>query len=182
MKVAHDRVDSRAMTYRAVSERKEAINMKRIGLWAIGMAAMISVGLITVKPGYADEKHHPEKCTLDTLKGQYLGASSGTLFPPAFGVTKPSVSTVAGYSIYNGDGTGEDFVTFSINGVIVVGLVPSPVPTTYTLNSNCTGTKTVLPSGPHFNIFVALDGEEETHIATDPGFASSVSNRRVGSE
>jgi hypothetical protein len=41
MKVAHNRDDSRAMTYRAVSEGKEAINRKRIGLWAIGMAAMI---------------------------------------------------------------------------------------------------------------------------------------------
>jgi hypothetical protein len=181
MKMVHKRDDPRAMTYRAESEGKEAINMKRVGLLAIGMGALISVELFTVEQGYGDENDHPTKCSLATLKGQYLGAATGTLFPPAFGVTKPAVSAVAGYSIYNGDGTGEDFVTFSINGVTVVGLVPSP-PTTYTLKSNCTGTKTVLPSGPHFNIFVAFDGDEETHIATDPGFAVSVSNRRVGSE
>jgi hypothetical protein len=156
--------------------------MKRVGLWAIAMGVLVNVGLFAVELGYADDKEHAKTCTLATLNGQYLGAATGTLFPPAFGVTKPSVSAVAGYSIYNGDGTGEDFVTFSINGVTVVGLVPFPTPTTYTLKSNCTGTKTVLPSGPHFNIFVAFDGEEETHIATDPGFAVSVSNRRVGSE
>jgi hypothetical protein len=156
--------------------------MKRVGLWAISIGALVSVGALAGERDHEDENDHPTKCTLATLKGQYLGAATGTLFPPAFGVTKPSVSTVAGYSIYNGDGTGEDFVTFSINGITVVGLVPSPTPTTYTLESNCTGTKTVLPSGPHFNIFVAFDGEEETHIATDPGFAVSVSNRRRGSE
>ena len=44
-------------------------------------------------------------------------SATGTLFPPAFGVTEPSVSTAAGYSIYNGDGTGTDYVTFTVNGV-----------------------------------------------------------------
>jgi hypothetical protein len=158
--------------------------MKRVGLWAIGIGALISLGFITVEQGYADENDHPTKCTLATLKGQYLFATTGMVFPPAFGVTKPMVSNAAGYEIYNGDGTGEDFVTFTVNGVNLN--VQSPQPTTYTLNSDCTGTRTVLPSGlppgPHFNIFVAPDGEGLTEIATDQGFAVSSSGRRVGSE
>ena len=150
------------------------MKLKRIGLWSIATGVLISVGLLSVEQGNAAEK----RCTLDTLKGQYLVAATGTLFPPAFGVTAPSISAAAGYSIYNGDGTGTDYVTFTVNGVNQN--VTSPTPTTYTLGPDCTGTKTVLPYGPHFNIFVASDGEGLTAIATDSGFAAVESDRRVG--
>src|ERR1700730_6264300 len=156
--------------------------MTRAGLWAIGIGVIVSAGSLAVEQGYAGD--HEGKCTLATLKGQYLFATTGMVFPPAFGVTKRMVSNAAGYEIYNGDGTGEDFVTFTVNGVNLN--VQSPQPTTYTLNSDCTGTRTVhpsgLPPGPHFNIFVALDGEGLTEIATDQGFAVSSSARRAGSE
>jgi hypothetical protein len=89
------------------------------------------------------------------------------------------VSAAAGYSTYNGDGTGTDWVTFTIDGTVAVGAVPTPTPTTYTLNSDCTGTKTVM-DGPHFNIFVAIDGSGLTAVVTDQGFAASESDRRVG--
>jgi hypothetical protein len=150
------------------------MKLQRIGLWAITAGVLIGAGLLDVEQGYAAEK----KCILETLEGQYMVAAAGTLFPPAFGVTAPSVSTVAGYSIYNGDGTGTDYVTFAVNGVNQN--VASPTPTTYTLGPDCTGTKTVLPYGPHFNIFVAVDGESLAQIATDSGFAVSESDRRVG--
>jgi len=156
--------------------------MKRVELSAIGLTLLTSVGLITVERAYAGENDHATKCTLETLNGQYLVAANGALFPPAFGVTEQSVSAAAGYSTYNGDGTGTDWVTFTIDGIVAVGAVPTPTPTTYTLKSNCTGTKTVLPSGPHFNIFVAIDGSGLTAVATDQGFAVSESDRRVGSD
>ncbi len=131
-------------------------------------------------PASAGENHRAAKCTLDTLKGQYLVAANGMLFAPAFGVTAPSVSAAAGYLIYNGDGTGTDFVTFTVNGINQN--VTSPTSTTYTLKSDCTGTKTVLPYGPNFDIFVALDGDALTAVATDPGLAVSEFDRRVGSD
>ncbi len=151
--------------------------MKRIGAWAIGMGVLVSVGPLAVEQGYAGDE---AKCTLATLNGQYLVAANGTLFPPAFGVAETSVSNAAGFSIYYGDGKGEDYVTFTINGVNAN--VTSPTPFIYTLNPDCTGTRTVLPSGPHFNIFAALDGDGLTSIATDPGFAKSNSERRTGSQ
>jgi hypothetical protein len=150
--------------------------MKRMGLRAIGLGLLVSVGFVPIDRAYAGENDRTAKCSLDTLKGQYLVAANGTLFPPAFGVSAPSVSAAAGYSIYNGDGTGTDFVTFTVNGVNQN--VTSPTRTTYTLGSDCTGTKTVLPYGPHFDIFVALDGDGVTAIATDLGFAVSESDRR----
>jgi hypothetical protein len=47
--------------------------MKRVGLWAaIGIGIFITVGLITVEPGYAEEKDHAPTCTLATLNGVYV--------------------------------------------------------------------------------------------------------------
>jgi hypothetical protein len=110
------------------------------------------------------------ECSLATLKGQYLFAGSGTLFPPAFGVTAPSIANSAGYHIFNGDGTGTDVVTFVVNGVVVP--VTSPNAITYTLNLDCSGTYSV-NAGPNFNIFVAVDGGSLTVIETDQGAAIS---------
>jgi len=151
--------------------------MRRIGLCAIGIAMLVSIGLLTVEQGYADENDRATKCTLATLKGRYLFAGSGTILPPAFGVKEPSVSTSAGYHIFRGDGTGTDYVTFLLNGIIVP--VTSPTPVMYTLNSDCTGTYTVV-NGPTFDIFVSPNGEELAVIATDPGHALAEGpNRRV---
>lgn len=93
-------------------------------------------------------------------------------------MTQESVSNAAAYSICNGDGTGTDYVTFTVDGKNAN--VQSPAQTTYTINPDCTGTKTVLPNGPHFNIFVAVDGSGLTEISTDLGFAVSDSETRVG--
>jgi hypothetical protein len=151
--------------------------MKRVGLWAIGIGVLVSAGPLNGEQAYARENE--AKCTLATLKGQYLFAGSGTLFPPAFGVTAPSVDNSAGYHIFNGDGTGMDFVTFTVNGVDQN--VPSPLPITYTLNPDCTGTYSV-KNGPNFDIFVAFDGSELSVINTDQGVAGSEGpDRRVGS-
>jgi hypothetical protein len=139
------------------------MNMKRTGLWAMGLGVLVGVGLLTVEQGYADDA---TKCTLATLKGRYLFAATGTLLPSAAG-EEPTLVSVAGYHIFNGDGTGQDFVTGLRDGIVLPETSPTPV--TYTLNSDCTGTYTVLPSGPHFDIFVSPDGDQLAVIGTDPG-------------
>jgi hypothetical protein len=143
--------------------------MRRIGLWALGIGVLVSVGPLAWEQAYAGENE--AKCTLATLNGQYLFNGSGTLFPPAFGVTSVSTGTSAGFHIFNGDGTGLDFVTFSLNGVDQH--VPSPVAITYTLNHDCTGTYQVPSAGLHFDIFVAIDGSALSVIDTDSGVAIS---------
>ena len=138
------------------------------------LAMATSAALLVPSVAYGDMA----VCDLSTLKGQYLVNGTGRLFPPAFGVTEVSVSTVAGYSTYNGDGTGEDHVTFTINGIN--RHVPSPQPFTYTLNPDCTGTYSV-QNGPHFDIFVAVDGSQLSTINTDPGVSFSEGpSHRVG--
>jgi hypothetical protein len=147
--------------------------MKCVGLLAISIGIVASVG---VGPGYAGENE--KGCSLATLNGQYPFGGSFTLFPPAFGVTAPSTGSSAGYHIFNGDGTGADFVTFSLNGIDQHA--PSPVATTYTLNSDCTGTFSV-KNGPNFDIFVAVDGSQLASTETDPGAAAAGVSLRVGS-
>jgi len=143
---------------------------------------IFGVAALALLAGHSPANAQAKKCSLETLNGQYLDSATGRIFPPAFGVTKESVSAVAGYSVYNGDGTGTDYVTFTVNGN-VVPVLPSQA-TTYTLNPDCTGTKTVT-GGPTFNIYVALDGSGLTEVATSappaasPGFAVSAMSIRV---
>jgi len=155
--------------------------MKRAGLWAaIVIGIYITVGLITVEPGYAEEKENEPTCTLKTLKGRYLFALHGTLLPPAFGVTEPTPSDAAGFVIFNGDGTGRHIVTFRLGGETVleneVGLL------SYTVNADCTGSLTET-NGPSFGLFIAPDGESFAEISTAPqgnevsGIARRVSHR-----
>jgi hypothetical protein len=136
--------------------------MKRVGRWAIGIGLFVTIGFLTIEPGYATPQ-----CTLATLKGRYLFVGSGTLLPPAFGITKQALFASAGYHIFNGDGTGTDIVTFSIDGVVVEDKSTTPV--SYTVNPDCSGTYTVPPPGPSFDIFIAPSGDELTVIGTDLG-------------
>src|SRR5712671_914603 len=82
---------------------------------------MIVCGLLVAgSSAWADDGVEGPPCTLKTLKGRYLVADKGTIFPPAFGVTAPSFGTNAGFHLFNGDGTGTDIVTVRINGVTVL--------------------------------------------------------------
>ena len=160
--------------------------MKRVSLWTIGIGLVITVGLLTVESGDAEEKDHTPKCTLATLKGRYLFGSIATLLPPAFRMTEgQSLLAVSGYHIFNGDGTGTDILTASLNGVSVeknAGDHPdrSEYDITYTANPVCSGTYTVPSAGLSFGLFIAPDGEELIVIGTDPGFVLVQGpNRRV---
>jgi len=137
--------------------------MKRAGLWATGIAALALAGPIATHA-----RENEGRCTLATLNGQYLFNGSGTLFPPAFMLTSgTAIGTSAGFHIFNGDGTGTDFVAFSINGTVVVPSSSTAI--TYTLNPDCTGTYSVPSAGLNFDIFVAVDGSALTTIGTYPG-------------
>jgi hypothetical protein len=151
--------------------------MNRVGLWgAIGIGIFITVGLITMEPGYAEEQEGEPTCTLKTLKGRYLFAASGTLLPPAFGVTEPTPGADAGYHTFNGDGTGTATVTVRVGSEIVLENFVTPI--SYTVNADCTGSYTV-PNGPSFDLFIAPNGEAIARIATAPpgNYVSSIDRR-----
>lgn len=137
------------------------------------IALLLGIGFL-IGPAYAGDT--VRKCGLETLKGQYLSSATGTVFPPAFGVTAPAVSNTAAYIVFYGDGTGTDYVTFTVNGKNQNAT--SPVSETYTLNPDCTGTRNVT-NGPQFNIYVAVDGSEFASVSTTPGFAVSTTLKRT---
>jgi hypothetical protein len=142
----------------------------------MGIGLFLTVGLLTVEPGYAEEKEHEPTCTLKTLKGRYLFGGIATLLPPA--VPEQSLLAVAGYHIFNGDGTGIDIVTARPDGVTVLENAVFPI--SYTVNADCTGTYTVIADGASFGLFIAPDGEELIVIGTDRGVVLVQGpNRRV---
>jgi len=138
---------------------------------------MIVCGLLVAgSSAWADDGVEGPPCTLKTLKGRYLVAEKGTILPPAFGVTVPTPGANAGFHLFNGDGTGTDTVTLRVNGITVLRNLLVSI--SYTVNADCTGTITVLPGGPHFDIFIAPDGDAIALIGTDPGnYASSIVRR-----
>src|SRR5215510_13870885 len=152
--------------------------MKRVSLWMIGIGLCITMGLLAVESGEAENRDDTPTCTLATLQGRYLFGGISTVLPPA--VPQQSLLAVAGYHIFNGDGTGTDIVTASLNGVSVennVGDHPdrSEYNISYTVNPDCSGTYTVhtvppAPPGPSFGLYIAPTGAELIVIGTDPGF------------
>src|SRR5713101_4706408 len=85
---------------------------------AAGLVAIAGLSLSGTLAASNDDG--PRGCTLATLKGRYLFAISGTLLPPAFGVTQPTPFNAAGFNFFNGDGTGTEPLTLTIGGKIAV--------------------------------------------------------------
>ena len=155
--------------------------MQRVGLWtAIGIGICITVGLLTAEPGYAGEKEHEPTCTLKTLKGRYLFGGITTLLDPddPDPLVKQQLLAVAGYHTFNGDGTGTDIVTVTLNGVVVRENFVTRI--RYTVNPDCSGTITILATGESLGLFIAPHGAELITIGTTPGAVSvGGPNRRV---
>jgi hypothetical protein len=143
----------------------------------LAMLLTLGVGQGLMFGDDVDDKPGDEPtCTLATLKGRYLFGGIATLLPPA--TPQATLLAVAGYHIFNGDGTGTDVVTSTINGAILHKNFVGPI--TYTVSPDCTGTYTVPSEGLTFDIFIAPRGEELIVIGTKPGFVLVQGpNRRV---
>src|SRR5262245_47806392 len=119
--------------------------MKRVDLWMMGIGLSLSVGLLTVAPGYADENDHVTECTLATLSGTYVFIATGYTIVASGFPTGTGPSTVpepkAIVEVIDFDGEGKvtvPAVSRSLNGVILPNQVG--LPGMYTVNDNCTGT------------------------------------------
>jgi hypothetical protein len=87
----------------------------------------------------------------------------------------------AGVDIFNGDGTGTNLATTSVNGVITVTDNLSDL--TYTVNEDCTGTFKVLSipiPGPTAEMFIAPNAEQMVVIETGQAQSDAFTSWRVG--
>jgi hypothetical protein len=101
------------------------------------------------------------QCSNATMKGTYVASATGTVgSAPAFS----PIATV-GLVIYNGDGTGVSvFSTKTVGGQTSTS---SNVTATFTVNPDCTGSKTI--GATTFNFVITPDGSKITFIVTNPG-------------
>jgi hypothetical protein len=98
------------------------------------------------------------KCSNNTMNGTYVASGTGTV------VGVGPIASVA-MLVYNGDGTGVSVSgTKSVNGVVSTS---SNVPATFTVNADCTGSKTI--GSTNYNFVITPDGSIITWIVTTPG-------------
>jgi hypothetical protein len=158
--------------------------MNRKGLWAGGLALILLVVgaaalLTTVGAGYAkDENASRAKCSEATLKGTYLFAQNGVEIKG----NDQRPFAIAGYDVFDGNGEVKGHASANFNGKITRS--KEPLPGTYTVKANCTGTLT-FTNGTRYDIFIAPDGSKFAFVRTNPefvtsGFEQRGSAKRVG--
>jgi hypothetical protein len=159
--------------------------MKRRGLfWAGGVALILLLvvgvaALTTVGAGYAKDEDASSraKCSVATLEGTYLFAQNGVEIKG----NDQRPFAIAGYDVFDGQGEVKGLASANFNGKITR---KEPLPGTYTLKANCTGTLT-FTNGTRYDIFIAPDGSMFTFVRTNPeivsaGFEVRGSAKRVG--
>ena len=101
------------------------------------------------------------QCSNATMKGTYVASGTGMVG------TGPTFSPMATVSliIYNGDGTG--VLVSGTRAVAGQNSTFNNVPATFTVNPDCTGSKTI--GTTHFNFVITPDGSKITFIVTETG-------------
>ena len=147
------------------------------GLWAAGVVLLV-VGLVVVLAigtGYAKDETEAAKCSEATLKGTYLFAQNGVRIKG----NDQRPFAIAGYDVFDGQGEVKGHATTNFNGKITHS--KEPLPGTYTVKANCTGTLT-FTNGTRYDIFIAPDGSMFTFVRTNPEIVSSGFEVRGGAK
>ena len=154
--------------------------MNRKGLWAAGVVLLVVgvVGVMAIGTGYAKNESAAAKCSEATLKGTYLFAQNGVEIKG----NEQRPFAIAGYDVFDGQGKVKGHASANFNGKITRS--KEPLPGTYTVKANCTGTLT-FTDGTRYDIFIAPDGSMFTFVHTNPelvsaGFEQRGSAKRVG--
>jgi hypothetical protein len=116
------------------------------------------------------------ECTDSTIKGSYAFTIHGQILTPG------GPLLVDGIAKTTFDGNGE---LIQLSAVAINGNIPSiwsPSSGTYTVNSDCTGTMTLISTGQptlHLAILVSQSGNHIHTVVTDPGFATISDAERI---
>jgi hypothetical protein len=110
------------------------------------------------------------ECTDSTIKGTYAFTIHGQILTPGGPLLVDGIAKTT----FDGDGELTQVDAVAINGNIPVIWHPSTG--TYTVNSDCTGTMTLISTGQptlHLAIVVSQSGNHIHTVVTDPGFATT---------
>jgi len=154
------------------------------GLWAaIGIGIGITVGLLTVEPGYAGEEEHERMCSNKTIKGAYGFSYSGQVLAPTGPFTQ--AGPVIGVAMFTFDGRGG--LTL-VDHTLYNGF-PFPSPPfshentgAYSVNADCTGTFVVESLSLTASMVIMEQGKIIHDVITNPDTAiTAVGVRRDSS-
>jgi hypothetical protein len=164
--------------------------MKRSGMWAAGVVLVLLVvgaGVLAGGAGYAEDngdngdENAVAKCSEATLDGTYLFAHDGV----DISGNDQAPFTIAGMEKYDGNGKVKGVFSANLNGDVHR---QESFDATYTVKANCTGTVTLVTSGPTEaqDVFIAPDGSMFTFVQIKPpetvtsGFELQGTAKRVG--
>lgn len=133
----------------------------------VALAAVLSLFLATPTL----RAQGPVRCSNATMHGTYALSESGSAGSAPLGAI--------GEVFYDGHGNGTLVTeTLSLNGTISKGITGTGV---FTVNSNCTGSKTFTTSAgeAHFDFVITADGATITFIQTDSGVVGTGTAIRI---
>ena len=119
---------------------------------------------------------HASGCTNSTIKGTYAFTIHGQILTPGGPLLVDGIAKTT----FDGDGKLTQVSAVAINGNMPPGWSPSTG--FYTVNSDCTGTMTLISTGQptlHLAILVSQSGGHIHTVVTDPGFATTSDAERV---
>lgn len=152
-------------------------------LAAIAATTAIVISVSTVKYAATPQVVHAQEagsgCSLSSLKGSYALDRQGTLVASILGLPAPAPWGEVAFEDFNGAGTFSGKATVNVGGAVVNGTVTG----TYTVSSDCTGTKTVNTSGGvtvHEAIIVTGGGQRMIGTQTDPWAVVQTRAEKIG--
>ena len=116
------------------------------------------------------------ECTDSTIKGSYAFTIHGQILMPGGPLLVDGIAKTT----FDGDGELTQVSAVAINGNIP--LIWSPSSGTYTVNSDCAGTMTLISTGQptlHLAILVSQSGNHIHTVITDRGFAATSDAERI---
>jgi hypothetical protein len=119
---------------------------------------------------------HARECSDSTIKGTYAFTIHGQILTPGGPLLVDGIARTT----FDGNGELTQVSAVAINGNIP--LIWSPSTGTYTVNSDCTGTMTLISTGQptlQLAILVSHSGNHIHTVVTNPGFASTSDAERV---
>ncbi len=139
-----------------------------LGIMAAMTAIVISVPTVKYPAAALPVVHAQETesgCSLASLNGSYALDRQGTLVTSVLGLPAPAPWGEVAFEHFDGAGAFSGKATVNVGGGVLSGTVTG----TYTVNNDCTGTKTVnTPVGLTVHEAIIVIGRRMIGTQTDP--------------